>query len=147
MASTTADFTFGAVFVTVILTRGAVPWTVGMIIAGIHLIVLLMEAPSGALGDRYGHRRLLTTVLESAAVVVSRRFIPLVMLSLSLMSATMLLVVARQPMLMAEYGDEDMRLTGLILLLMSLFLTTGAACTQWVQESPSRVGLPGLKGD
>lgn len=262
LVSTTADFVFGAVFVTVILARGAEPWAVGMIIAGGHLIGLLMEAPSGALGDRYGHRRLLTIglvvwgsgfvtlgmadglvltmvgvclgnmgmslksgtlnailinrvgehdrndrisrivrvgavstrmgsvlgaasvmvagtwlsastmiavggvlvlllavlapvcfpptpgqpdrrigtiVLESAVLVASRRFVPLVTLALSLMSATMLLVVAWQPMLLAEYGGEDVRLNGLVLLLMSLSLTLGAACARWVNKDRPHV--------
>lgn len=59
VVSALADFAFGAVFVTVIIARGADPWAVGMILAAGHLIGLLMEAPSGALGDRYGHRHLL----------------------------------------------------------------------------------------
>ncbi|WP_017585690.1 MFS transporter [Nocardiopsis ganjiahuensis] len=262
LVSTTADFVFGAVFVTVILARGADPWAVGLIIAGGHLIGLLMEAPSGAMGDRYGHRRLLTVglavwgsgfvtlgladgllltavgmclgntgmslksgtlnailinrvgehdrnqritrivrvgavstrmgsvlgaasvmvagtwlsadtmiavggvlvlllaalaplcfpptparpdrrigtiVLESVVLVASRRFVPLVVLALSLMCATMLLVVAWQPMLLAEYGDEDVRLNGLVLLLMSLSLAAGAACARWVNKDRPHV--------
>ncbi len=262
LVSTAADFAFGAVFVTVILARGADPWAVGVIIAGGHVIGLLMEAPSGALGDRYGHRRLLTIglavwgsgfvtlgladgllltmvgmclgntgmslksgtlnailinrvgehdrnhritrivrvgavstrmgsvlgaasvmvagtwvsaetmiavggalvlllaalaplcfpatpgrpdrrigtiVLESVAQVASRRFVPLVVLALSLMCATMLLVVAWQPMLLAEYGGEDVRLNGLVLLLMSLSLTAGAACARWVSRDRPHV--------
>lgn len=257
LVSTTADFAYGAVFVTVILARGADPWAVGLILAGGHLIGLVMEAPSGALGDRYGHRRLLTTglvvwgsgfvalgladglvltvvgvclgnigmslksgtlnailinrvgehdrnnritrivrvsavstrmgsvlgaasvmvagtwlsadtmiaaggvlvlllavlaplcfpptpgqsdrrigaiVLESVVLVASRRFLPLVVLALSLMVATMLLVVSWQPMLLAEYGGGDVRLNGLVLLLMSLSLAAGAACARWVHK-------------
>lgn len=38
---------------------------VGSIMAGANLVGLLMEAPSGALGDRYGHRRLLFVGLLS----------------------------------------------------------------------------------
>ena len=257
LVSTTADFAFGAVFVTVFLARGADPWAVGLILAGGHLIGLVMEAPSGALGDRYGHRRLLTfglvvwgsgfvalgladglvltvvgvclgnigmslksgtlnailinrvgehdrnnritrivrvsavstrmgsvlgaasvmvagtwlsadtmiavggvlvlllaalaplcfpptpgrsdrrigaIVLESVVLVASRRFLPLVVLALSLMVATMLLVVSWQPMLLAEYGGGDVRLNGLVLLLMSLSLAGGAACARWVNK-------------
>ncbi|GHC98000.1 hypothetical protein GCM10007079_51990 [Nocardiopsis terrae] len=254
---TLADFAFGAVFVTVIIARGAEPWAVGATLAAGHLLGLLMEAPSGAMGDRYGHRRLLTAglavwgtglvvlgtaeglaltvvgvclgnvgaslksgtliailvnrvgdrdrsrriarivrvgavsartgsvlgaasvmvagtwlpaetmialggvlvlllavlapwcfpatpgqpdrrisaiVLESVLLVASRRFVPQVVLALSLMVATMLLVVAWQPMLLAEYGGEDVRLNGLVLLLMSLSLTAGAACARWVDR-------------
>ncbi|MBR8743494.1 MFS transporter [Nocardiopsis sp. MG754419] len=250
-----ADFVYGAVFVTVILARGADPWAVGLILAAGNLMGLVMEAPSGALGDRYGHRRLLTIglgvwgaglvalgladglvltvvgiglgnigaslksgtleailinrvgehergaritrivrvgavstrlgsvvgaasvmvagtwwsagtmialggvlllslavlaplcfppapgrpdrrigtiVLESVVQVASRRFLPLVTLALSLMCATMLLVVAWQPMLLDEYGGDDVRLNGLVLLLMTLSLTAGAACARWV---------------
>ncbi|PWV52323.1 MFS transporter [Nocardiopsis sp. L17-MgMaSL7] len=262
LISTTADFAFGAVFVTVILARGADPWAVGLILAGGHLIGLVMEAPSGALGDRYGHRRLLTLgllvwgsgfvalgladglvftvvgvclgnigmslksgtlnailinrtgphdrnaritrivrvgavstrmgsvlgaasvmvagtwlsagtmiavggvlvlllgllapvcfpatpgqpdrrigaiVLESVVLVASRRFLPPVVLALSLMVATMLLVVSWQPMLLAQYGDDDVRLNGLVLLLMSLSLAAGAACARWVHQDRPHV--------
>jgi MFS family permease len=253
---------FGSVFVTVILARGADPWAVGLILAGGHLIGLVMEAPSGALGDRYGHRRLLTLgllvwgtgfvalgladglvltvvgvclgnigmslksgtlnailinrvgehdrsnriarivrvgavstrvgsvlgaasvmvagtwvtadtmiavggvlvlllavlvpvcfpptpgqpdrrigtiVLESVVLVATRRFVPLVVLALSLMSATMLLVVSWQPMLLAEYGGEDVRLNGLVMLLMTVSLTAGAVCARWVNRDHPHV--------
>ncbi|WP_017581253.1 MFS transporter [Nocardiopsis valliformis] len=262
LISTAADFAFGAVFVTVILARGADPWAVGLILAGGHLIGLVMEAPSGALGDRYGHRRLLTLgllvwgtgfvtlgltdglaltvvgvclgnigmslksgtlnailinrvgehdrnnritrivrvgaistrvgsvlgaasvmvagtwvtadamiavggvlvlllavlapvcfpptpgqsdrrigtiVLESVLLVATRRFVPLVVLALSLMSATMLLVVSWQPMLLAEYGGEDVRLNGLVMLLMTVSLTAGAVCARWVNKDRPHV--------
>ncbi|GAA1469303.1 MFS transporter [Nocardiopsis exhalans] len=262
LISTAADFAFGAVFVTVILARGADPWAVGLILAGGHLIGLVMEAPSGALGDRYGHRRLLTLgllvwgtgfvalgladglvltvvgvclgnigmslksgtlnailinrvgehdrnnritrivrvgavstrvgsvlgaasvmvagtwvtadtmiaaggvlvlllavlapvcfpptpaqpdrrigaiVLESVVLVATRRFAPLVVLALSLMSATMLLVVSWQPMLLAEYGGEDVRLNGLVMLLMTVSLTAGAVCARWVNRDRPHV--------
>ncbi|MEC3892648.1 MULTISPECIES: MFS transporter [Nocardiopsis] len=255
--STLADFVYGAVFVTVILARGADPWMVGAIIAAGQVIGLLMEAPSGALGDRYGHRRLLTVglvfwgvglltigmasglvltlvgmclghvgaslksgtlsailvnrvgttdrtarierivrisavstrlgsvlgaasvmiagtwlsagplvavggvlllvlallapkcfpttpvdpdrrvgaiLVESVVLVASRRFLPLVLLASALMVATMLLVVAWQPLLAAEYGGEDVRLNGLVLLVMSLALMAGAACARWVDR-------------
>ncbi|WP_017572417.1 MFS transporter [Nocardiopsis halotolerans] len=54
-----ADFVYGAVFVTVLLERGAEPWMLGAMLGSTNLVALLVEAPSGALGDRYGHRRLL----------------------------------------------------------------------------------------
>ncbi|MEU3015933.1 MFS transporter [Nocardiopsis sp. NPDC007018] len=262
LVGTAADFAFGAVFVTVIIARGAEPWAVGLILAGGHVIGMLMEAPSGALGDRYGHRRLLTLgllvwgaglvtlglanglvftvvgvclgnvgaslksgtlhailinrvgshdrnarvtrivrvhavstrtgsvlgaasvmvagtwlsagaliavggalvlllgvlaptcfpttpgqpdrrigaiVLESVVLVASRRFLPPVVLALSLMVATMLLVVSWQPMLLAEYGGGDVRLNGLVLLLMSVSLTAGAACARWVHHDRPHV--------
>ena len=264
LVSTTADFAYGAVFVTVILARGADPWAVGLVLAGGHLIGLVMEAPSGALGDRYGHRRLLTLgllvwgsglvalgladglvftvvgvclgnigmslksgtleailinrigshernaritrivrvgsvstrlgsvlgaasvmvggtwlsagtmiavggalvlllgvlapvcfpptlgrrdrrisaiVLESVVLVASRRFLPPIVLALSLMVATMLLVVSWQPMLLAEYGD-DVRLNGLVLLVMSLSLAAGAAAARWVHQDRPHVWGP-----
>ncbi|MFD6953573.1 MFS transporter [Nocardiopsis sp. TSRI0078] len=59
----TADFLFGAVFVTVLLDRGAEPWMLGAMLGSASLVALLVEAPSGALGDRYGHRRLLAVGL------------------------------------------------------------------------------------
>ncbi|QRN80950.1 MAG: MFS transporter [Nocardiopsis sp. BM-2018] len=265
LISTAADFAYGAVFVTVILARGADPWAVGLILAGGHLIGLVMEAPSGALGDRHGHRRLLTLgllvwgtgfvalgladglaltvvgvclgntgmslksgtlnailinrvgehdrndritrivrvgaistrvgsvlgaasvmvagtwvtadtmiavggvlvlllavlapvcfpptpaqpdrrigtiVLESVLLVATRRFVPLVVLALSLMSATMLLVVSWQPMLLAEYGGEDVRLNGLVMLLMTVSLTAGAVCARWVARDRPHVWGP-----
>ncbi|WP_159943583.1 MULTISPECIES: MFS transporter [unclassified Nocardiopsis] len=60
LLSTAADFVFGAVFVMVMLDRGAEPWLLGLMFGSANLVTLLVEAPSGALGDRYGHRRLLT---------------------------------------------------------------------------------------
>lgn len=65
LGTSLADFVYGAVFVTIFLGRGAEPWMVGSIMAGANLVGLLMEAPSGALGDRYGHRRLLFVGLLS----------------------------------------------------------------------------------
>lgn len=265
MLSTLSDFAFGAVFVTVIIARGADPWAVGMIIAGGQVIGLLMEAPSGALGDRFGHRRLLwiglmvwgagfvtlgfvdglaltlagmclghvgaslksgtlsailinrigdherntrisrvvrvgavsaragsvlgaasvmvagtwlsadaliaaggglvlvlavlvpvcfpatpgqpdrrigTIVLESVLLVATRRFVPQVALAVSLMVATMLLVVAWQPLLLAQYGDEDVRRNGLFMLLMTVSLTAGAFCSRWVDQTRPQVWGP-----
>lgn len=81
-------------------------------------------------------------VLESVALVVSRRFLPLVLLAVSLMVGTMLLVVAWQPMLLAELGHEDVRLNGLVLLLMSLALAAGAACARWVGKDRPHVWGP-----
>ncbi|MFY7065401.1 MFS transporter [Nocardiopsis changdeensis] len=60
LAATTADFAFGAVFITVLLGRGLDPGMLGAMVAAGTLFGLAAEAPSGALGDRYGHRRLLS---------------------------------------------------------------------------------------
>ncbi|CAL9518249.1 hypothetical protein SUDANB121_03800 [Nocardiopsis dassonvillei] len=60
LGATTADFAFGAVFITVLLGRGVDPGTLGAMVALSTLFGLAAEAPSGALGDRYGHRRLLS---------------------------------------------------------------------------------------
>ncbi len=60
LGATTADFAFGAVFITVLLDRGTDPGTLGALIGVSTLFGLVAEAPSGALGDRYGHRRLLS---------------------------------------------------------------------------------------
>ncbi|MDE3720815.1 MFS transporter [Nocardiopsis sp. N85] len=63
LGSTTADFAFGAVFVTVLLARGIDPLQLGTLLAASAVFGLAAEAPSGALGDRYGHRRLLASGL------------------------------------------------------------------------------------
>ncbi|MFL1434482.1 MFS transporter [Nocardiopsis protaetiae] len=63
LASTGADFAFGAVFITVLLGRGLEPAVLGTMVAVSTLFGLAAEAPSGALGDRYGHRRLLSVGL------------------------------------------------------------------------------------
>ncbi|GAA1449379.1 MFS transporter [Nocardiopsis tropica] len=63
LAAAVADFLFGAVFVTVLLERGVDPWLLGSVLAAAHLVGLVVEAPSGALGDRYGHRRLMVVGL------------------------------------------------------------------------------------
>ncbi len=63
LVGATADFLSGAVFVTVLLERGAEPWVLGLMLGSANLVGLVVEAPSGALGDRYGHRRLLVSGL------------------------------------------------------------------------------------
>lgn len=59
LGGSVADFIFGAVFVTLLLDRGAAPGLVGTMLAATAVAAVVMEAPSGALGDRFGHRRLL----------------------------------------------------------------------------------------
>lgn len=259
-----ADFIFGAVFVTVLLERGAEPWLLGLMLGSVNLVALLVEAPSGALGDRYGHRRLLSaglavwgagfvlmgyadglaptlasmylwavgfhlqsgtlvalvvnrigardrsariartvrsvqvagnsgavlgaasvmvagtwlpaealvlvsgTVLvalaflapvcfppspgqpgrpltvivrESAVLVASRRFAPLVALSAASVSGLAALVLSWQPMLAAEHG-EDVRLNGLVLLVMMAAMAAGSACSRFVGRGRPQVWGP-----
>ena len=66
--SITADFVYGAVFVTVLLNRGVEPWALGSMLAANIALGMVLEAPSGALGDRYGHRRLLCAGLAAWGV-------------------------------------------------------------------------------
>lgn len=63
--SVSADFVYGAVFVTVLLHRGVEPWALGSMLAANIALGMVLEAPSGALGDRYGHRRLLCAGLAA----------------------------------------------------------------------------------
>ena len=63
LAAAIADFLFGAVFITVLMGRGVDPWLLGTVLAAANLVGLVIEAPSGALGDRYGHRRLMVVGL------------------------------------------------------------------------------------
>ncbi|RKS05919.1 putative MFS family arabinose efflux permease [Nocardiopsis sp. Huas11] len=65
LLSTCADFVYGAVFVTVLLDRGVQPWALGSMLAANIALGMVLEAPSGALGDRYGHRRLLCAGLAA----------------------------------------------------------------------------------
>ncbi|MFC9088959.1 MFS transporter [Nocardiopsis dassonvillei] len=259
-----ADFLFGAVFVTILLERGADPWLLGLMLGSTNLVALLVEAPSGALGDRYGHRRLLTVgfavwgtgfvltgyadglaltlasmylwavgfhlqsgtlvalvvnrigdrdrpariartvrfvqvagnsgavlgaasvmvagtwlsadalvlvsgvvlvalaalapvcfphspgqagrpltaiVRESAVLVASRRFVPLVALSAASVSGLAALVLSWQPMLAAEHG-ADVRLNGLVLLLMMAAMAAGSACSRFVGRGRPHVWGP-----
>ncbi|MBE9938044.1 MULTISPECIES: MFS transporter [Cellulosimicrobium] len=53
-----ADSVFGAVFVTHMLDQGLSPAVVGLLLMLPAVTAIGVEAPSGALGDRYGHRRL-----------------------------------------------------------------------------------------
>ncbi|WP_405008116.1 MFS transporter [Kitasatospora purpeofusca] len=53
-----ADFIFGATFVTFMTEGGLSASVIGLLLAGTSVTSLLLEAPSGAWGDRYGHRRL-----------------------------------------------------------------------------------------
>ncbi|KOX17022.1 MFS transporter [Nocardiopsis sp. NRRL B-16309] len=66
--SVSADFVYGAVFVTVLLGRGVEPWALGSMLAANIALGMVLEAPSGALGDRYGHRRLLCAGLAAWGV-------------------------------------------------------------------------------
>jgi MFS family permease len=264
LLGSSADFIFGAVFVTVLLERGAQPWLLGLMLGSANLVALLVEAPSGALGDRYGHRRLLAAglavwgsgfalmgyadglaltlaamylwavgfhlqsgtlvalvvnrigdrdrpariartvrsvqvagnsgavlgaasvmvagtwlpadalllasgavlvalavltplcfprspgqrgrpvtaiVRESAVLVVSRRFLPLVALSAASVSGLAALVLSWQPMLAAEHG-EDVRLNGLVLLLMMAAMAAGSACSRFVGRDRPQVWGP-----
>ncbi|WP_174546298.1 MFS transporter [Nocardiopsis dassonvillei] len=259
-----ADFLFGAVFVTILLERGADPWLLGLMLGSTNLVALVVEAPSGALGDRYGHRRLLTVgfavwgtgfvltgyadglaltlasmylwavgfhlqsgtlvalvvnrigdrdrpariartvrfvqvagnsgavlgaasvmvagtwlsadalvlvsgvvlvalaalapvcfphspgqpgrpltaiVRESAVLVASRRFAPLVALSAASVSGLTALVLSWQPMLAAEHG-ADVRLNGLVLLLMMAAMAAGSACSRFVGRGRPHVWGP-----
>lgn len=63
LLSATADFLFGAIFITILLGRGVDPWLLGLAMGSGNLVSLLIEAPSGALGDRFGHRRLMVVGL------------------------------------------------------------------------------------
>jgi len=264
LAATAADFVYGAVFITVLMERGVDPWLLGTVLASANLIGLLIEAPSGALGDRYGHRRLmvvglalwgagftvfgvgdalaptalglalwavgyhlysgtpvallvnrigsrdraariartvrygqvagrtggvlgaasvmvagawlpgdllvaaggvllvllavlgpvcfpvspgqpgrrvLAIVAESAALVASARFLPLVALAASTAVGTALLVVSWQPMMAVAYGD-DVRLNGLMLLVMTAALVVGALCARLVERRDPRIWAP-----
>ncbi|RTE49776.1 MFS transporter [Actinobaculum sp. 352] len=55
-----ADFLFGAVYVTLLLGRAISPSLLGTMFAVSTGLSIVLEAPSGALADRYGHRRLLS---------------------------------------------------------------------------------------
>ncbi|WDZ90301.1 MFS transporter [Nocardiopsis sp. HUAS JQ3] len=264
LLGSSADFLFGAVFVTILLGRGADPWLLGLMLGSTNLVALLVEAPSGALGDRYGHRRLLAVglavwgagfvlmgyadglaltlasmylwavgfhlqsgtlvalvvnrigdrdrpariartvrfvqvagnsgavlgaasvmvagtwlpadslvlvsgavlvslallapvcfprspgqsgrsltaiVRESAVLVASRRFVPLVALTAASVSGLAALVLAWQPMLAAEHG-ADVRLNGLVLLLMMAAMAAGSACSRFVGRDRPHVWGP-----
>ncbi|MCK9871097.1 MFS transporter [Nocardiopsis dassonvillei] len=264
LLGSSADFLFGAVFVTILLGRGADPWLLGLMLGSTNLVALLVEAPSGALGDRYGHRRLLAVglavwgagfvlmgyadglaltlasmylwavgfhlqsgtlvalvvnrigdrdrpariartvrfvqvagnsgavlgaasvmvagtwlpadslllvsgavlvalallapvcfprspgqsgrpltaiVRESAVLVASRRFVPLVALSAASVSGLAALVLSWQPMLAAEHG-ADVRLNGLVLLLMMAAMAAGSACSRFVGRDRPHVWGP-----
>ncbi|GAB2507450.1 MFS transporter [Nocardiopsis aegyptia] len=86
--SVSADFVYGAVFVTVLLHRGVEPWALGSMLAANIALGMVLEAPSGALGDRYGHRRLLCAGLAAwgagFAVFGSAEGIPATVLGLAL---------------------------------------------------------------
>ncbi|MEU7581324.1 MFS transporter [Streptomyces sp. NPDC041068] len=58
-----ADFVFGAVFVTVMGDSGLSAAVIGGLLASTSITSLLLEAPSGAWGDRYGHKRLVVVGL------------------------------------------------------------------------------------
>lgn len=59
----TADIIFGAVFVVTLLDVGLTPTTLGLALGLVSLVSLISEAPSGALGDAYGHKRMLVVGL------------------------------------------------------------------------------------
>jgi hypothetical protein len=67
-----ADFVFGAVFVFHMRDRGLPAATIGALLAAAGLASTLVEAPSGAWGDRFGQRRLIVwgLVLWGTGLVV-----------------------------------------------------------------------------
>lgn len=58
-----ADFVFGATFVTFMQDRGLSASIIGGLLSLTAVTAVLFEAPSGAWGDRYGHKRLVTAGL------------------------------------------------------------------------------------
>ena len=53
-----ADFVFGATFVVFMQSRGLSATMIGGLLSITAVSSVLIEAPSGAWGDRHGHRRL-----------------------------------------------------------------------------------------
>jgi len=58
-----ADFMFGAVYVSVLLARDLPPAQLGILFGISTAFSVLIEAPSGAVADKYGHRRLMSAGL------------------------------------------------------------------------------------
>lgn len=58
-----ADFAFGAVNIIHMTQAGLTPATIGMVLAVAGIVSTAVEAPSGAVGDLFGHRRMLVTGL------------------------------------------------------------------------------------
>lgn len=54
-----ADFVFGSVFIGLLLDRGIGPSEIGLLLLLSGAFNTLLEAPSGALGDRFGQRKML----------------------------------------------------------------------------------------
>lgn len=67
-----ADFVFGAIGVAHMLAAGLSPAAVGGLLGVVRLLSLAVEAPSGAVGDRFGQRGVLLTglVVWGAGLVV-----------------------------------------------------------------------------
>ncbi|MDX3235936.1 MFS transporter [Streptomyces sp. ME03-5709C] len=57
------DFVFGATFVVVMSGRGIPGSVIGALLAASQVVATVIEAPSGAWGDRYGQRRIATVGL------------------------------------------------------------------------------------
>ena len=53
------DFVFGATYIFQMLAAGVDASLVGVLVAGAGVVSMVFEAPSGALGDRFGHRAMM----------------------------------------------------------------------------------------
>lgn len=63
-----ADFSFGATFVTFMQTKGLSAAVIGALLAITGVTSVVFEAPSGAWGDRFGHKRLVMIGLTAWGV-------------------------------------------------------------------------------
>lgn len=80
------DFLFGSVYIVVLLNKGLSPIQIGSLFGISSALSLLIEAPSGALADRFGHRKFLVAglVIWGASLVLLAHSTMIISIGLSL---------------------------------------------------------------
>jgi len=107
-----ADFIFGAVYVSALVLKGLSPAMIGVLFGISTALSLVVEAPSGVLGDRFGHRRMLIAGLAlwgaGLVVVAFGETWPVVLAGLILWTAGMALQSGTiEPIMVAHADDVD----------------------------------------
>lgn len=106
------DFLFGSVYIVVLLNKGLSPIQIGSLFGISSALSLLIEAPSGALADRFGHRKFLVAglVIWGASLVLLAYSTMIISIGLSLAFWTSGMALQSgtfAPLLVSSAGKSD----------------------------------------
>ena len=106
------DFLFGSVYIVVLLNKGLSPFQLGSLFGISSALSLLIEAPSGALADRFGHRRFLVAglIIWGASLILLTYSTTMISIGLSLAFWTSGMALQSgtfAPLLVSSAGQSD----------------------------------------